>query len=124
MSYQIFVVEDHPSMRAAYAMVIKTQPDLRLCGEAASGEDALMAIPQLHPDLLLVDISLPGMSGLDLLKKLNTQQPDLPALIVSGHDKALYADSALTNAKGYIMKHEGPEALLTAIRRVLGTAKP
>ncbi len=119
MSYQIFVVEDHASMRAAYAMVIKTQPDLLLCGEAENAEDALTVIPGLQPDLILVDISLPGMSGLELLRQLNTAQPDLPAIIVSGHDKTLYADSALTNAKGYIMKHEGPEALLAAIWRVL-----
>jgi DNA-binding NarL/FixJ family response regulator len=119
MSYQIFIVEDHPSMRAAYRLVISTQPDLALCGEAASGEDALLAIPLLSPDLILVDISLPGMSGLDLLKQLNKQKPDLPALIVSGHDKDLYANSTLTNAKGYIQKHEGPEILLAAIRRIL-----
>jgi DNA-binding NarL/FixJ family response regulator len=120
MSYQIFIVEDHPSMRAAYKLVISTQPDLTLCGEAATGEDALLAIPAVAPDLVLVDISLPGMSGLDLLKQLNAQKPELPALIVSGHDKDLYSNSTLTNAKGYIQKHEGPEILLAAIRKILG----
>jgi DNA-binding NarL/FixJ family response regulator len=119
VNYQIFVVEDHPSMRAAYAILINAQPDLKLCGEASTAEDALESIPNMRPDLVLVDISLPGMSGLDLLKQLNVRFPDVPALIVSGHDRDLYTNSSLTNAKGYIMKHEGPEVLLSAIRRVL-----
>jgi DNA-binding NarL/FixJ family response regulator len=118
MSYRIYIVEDHPAMRDAYASIIKTRPDLELCGSAATAEIALAEIPQAQPDLALVDIALPGMNGIQLLTILSTQLPDLPALLVSGHDKEIYGANSLPNVKDFVMKHEGPNALLKAIYSV------
>ena len=96
---------------------------MEFCGEAASGEEALEKIPASAPDLVLVDISLPGMSGIDLARKLQEQQPTIPLLIVSGHEMRLYIDGDLSsvgaNVKGYVMKHQGPAVLLSEINRVL-----
>jgi DNA-binding NarL/FixJ family response regulator len=120
MAYQIFIVEDHPRMRATYCRMIQFQPDMDLHGEAASGEEALEKLGNSSPDLILVDVSLPGISGIELLRKLEELRPEMSALIVSGHDKELYMKEArFSNVKGYVMKHEGPEVLLETIRKVL-----
>jgi DNA-binding NarL/FixJ family response regulator len=119
MGYRIYIVEDHPAMRDAYASIIKTRPDLELCGIAATAEIALAEIAQARPDLALVDIALPGMNGIQFLTILSTKLPDLPALLVSGHDKEIYGANSLPNVKDFVMKHEGPNALLKAIYSVL-----
>ncbi len=130
MAHRIFLVEDHHVMRQAHADVIHYTPGLELCGEAGSGEEALKKIATSTPDLVLVDIALPGMSGLDLARRLEQEVPTLPLLIVSGHEKRLYFQNDLSgmgpNVKGYVMKHEGPVVLIQAIRRVLdkGVALP
>ena len=121
MKRQLFIVEDHPAMRDAYTLTINAEPDLTICGSASTAEHALSEINRLHPDLVLVDISLPGMSGIEFLRSLQAQRPDLPALIISGHDKAVY-NSAPANTKGFVMKHEGPDVLLAAIRRIFRNA--
>jgi DNA-binding NarL/FixJ family response regulator len=123
MKNQIFVVEDHPSMQEAYTLLLNSQADLAVCGTAASGEDALRQMMQVEPDLVLVDISLPGMSGLEFLRALNAQAPLLTAIIVSGHEREFYMDSKLPNVGDYVMKEEGPETLLTAIRRTLANKR-
>ncbi len=93
---------------------------LEVCGEAENTQQALQAIPGLAVDLVLLDISLPDRSGLDLVKELKTQQPHVRTLVVSMHEEMLYADRALrAGAHGYVMKHEGAEQLVQAIRHVL-----
>jgi DNA-binding NarL/FixJ family response regulator len=119
MKNRIFVVEDHPSMQEAYALLLNSQADLAVCGTASSGEEALRQIPQVEADLVLVDLSLPGMSGLEFLKVLSTHAPLLRAIIVSGHEREFYMDSKLPNVGAYVMKEEGPETLLETIRRTL-----
>jgi DNA-binding NarL/FixJ family response regulator len=123
MAHRIFLVEDHPVLRHSHAQVIQHTPGLEFCGEAGSGEEALEKIPASAPDLVLVDLSLPGMSGLDLIRQLEKERPELPLLIVSGHEMSLYQDdlkSMGTNVKAYVMKHQGPVFLLAEIMRVLG----
>lgn len=118
--YRVFLVEDHPVVREGYASLIEREPDLVLCGEAGSGPDAIDRIPKAAPDLALVDISLPQMSGLELIKNLSTIRPEMTMLVVSAHNEALYAERALrAGAQGYIMKHEPVPRLLDAIRTVL-----
>ena len=123
MSHRIFLVEDHAVMRQAHADLLLHTPGLELCGEAASGEEALEKLAASAPDLVLVDIALPGMSGLDLARHLEQELPTVPLLIVSGHEKQIYFQDNLSsvglNVKGYVMKHEGPVALLNQIRRTL-----
>lgn len=120
MTCRIFIVEDHPSMRSAYTMVINAEPDLEICGEAESAEETLEILDDFNPDLLLVDISLPGMSGIDLLRELQNQKRNLASIVVSGHDDRTYIDQILKyGASAYVMKHQGPDVLLETIRQVI-----
>ena len=115
------LVEDHPVVRHGLANLIDDEPDLAVCGGAESTTEALKLIPQLHPDVVLIDIALGEESGLELIKRVHDAHPDLPILALSMHDEALYAERALrAGAKGYIMKKEAMEKVMTAIRSVLG----
>jgi len=117
----IFIVEDHPVFREGLRQVVNREADLKVCGEAGDYDDALDGIVELQPDLALVDISLPGKSGLDLIRKLRSGSSKVKLLIVSMHDEALYADRVLrAGGDGYIMKQEDPEEIVHAIRDVLG----
>ena len=117
---RILVVDDHPILREGLLQSINRQPDMVVCGEAEDACQALGAVGRLKPDLVLVDISMPGRSGLELLKDIQTMHPGLPVLVLSMHDESLYAERVLrAGARGYIMKHERPKKLLEAIRYVL-----
>jgi DNA-binding NarL/FixJ family response regulator len=117
---RIVVVDDHPIVRQGLALLINREPDLVVCGEAEEAMGALHLLPSAHPDLLIVDISLNGPDGLDLLKSIRSIQPALPVLILSMHDESIYAERALrAGANGYIMKQEATEKVLVAVRRIL-----
>jgi DNA-binding NarL/FixJ family response regulator len=117
---RVLVVDDHPMTRAGLIHVINHQPDLIVCGEAESAAQALDILDSSQPDLLLIDITLPGKSGLELIKDVKAMHPELLMLVISMHDESLYADRVLrAGARGYITKHEGGEKLMEAIRRVL-----
>jgi len=117
---RVLVVDDHPMTRAGLIHVINHQPDLIVCGEAESAAQALDILDSSQPDLLLIDITLPGKSGLELIKDVKAMHPELLMLVVSMHDESLYADRVLrAGARGYITKHEGGEKLMEAIRHVL-----
>ena len=116
----VFVVDDHPLLRQGLALMINREPDLMVCGEAEEAQTALKEICARKPDILIVDISLKGPDGLDLLKNLRALHPDLPVLVLSMHDESIYAERALrARANGYIMKQEATEKVLVAIRRIL-----
>jgi DNA-binding NarL/FixJ family response regulator len=118
---KVFIVEDHPVFREGLVQIINSEGDLTVCGEAANAEQALEAIPNLKPDLVLVDISLPGKSGLELIKDLRARNGGVKLLVLSMHDEALYADRVLrAGGDGYIMKQEDPGEVVDAIRDVLG----
>ena len=118
---RILVVDDHPIFREGLLQSIGRQPDLVVCGEAENGSQALASIGRLKPDLMVVDLSLPGKSGFELVKDIQAIHPDLPVLVLSMHDESLYVERVLrAGARGYIMKHERPKKLLEAIRQVLG----
>jgi DNA-binding NarL/FixJ family response regulator len=117
----VFIVEDHPVFREGLVQVINSEGDMIVCGEAEDAEHALTAIRSLKPDLVLVDISLPGKSGLELIKDLRARNGGVKLLVLSMHDEALYADRVLrAGGDGYIMKQEDPEEVVHAIRDVLG----
>ncbi|MGA8739995.1 MAG: response regulator transcription factor [Terracidiphilus sp.] len=116
----VLVVDDHPLMRQGLALLINQQQDMHVCGEAEEAQAAMQAIARLHPDIMILDISLSGPDGLDLLKNIRTTNPDLPVLVLSMHDEAIYAERALrARANGYIMKQEATEKVLVAVRRIL-----
>ncbi len=114
------MVDDHPILRKGLSLLINQESDLVVQGEAEDARKALEMIEKLKPDLVIVDISLPGVDGLELLKNIRLRHAELPALVVSMHDEALFAERALrAGARGYIMKQEAVEKVLVAIRRVL-----
>jgi len=116
----VFVVDDHPIVRQGLTLLINRESDLAVCGEAEEMHSALAAIQALKPDILIVDISLNGPDGLELLKNIRITSPRLPVLILSMHDESIYAERALrAGANGYIMKQEATEKVLVAIRRIL-----
>ena len=116
----VLVVDDHPLMRQGLALLINQQQDMQVCGEAQEAQAAMHAIAQLRPDIMILDISLNGPDGLDILKNIRATNPDLPVLILSMHDEAIYAERALrARANGYIMKQEATEKVLVAVRRIL-----
>src|SRR5437868_772459 len=117
---KVFVVDDHPIVRQGLALLINQQPDLVVCGEAEEAQGALQGIVSCQPDILIVDISLNGPDGLELLKAVRARYPTLPVLILSMHDESIYAERALrAGANGYIMKQEATEKVLIAVRRIL-----
>jgi len=117
---KILLVDDHPLMRKGLAMTLEAEPDLNVYSQVPSAEDALNVVNEEVPDIAIVDISLPGMSGIELIKHLLALHPDLPVLIVSRHDEMLYAERAIrAGARGYIMKLEAGDVIVQAVRRVL-----
>ena len=119
-NHRVFIVDDHPLVREGLANLINQQTDVTVCGESEDSASAMSGIQALQPDVILVDISLKNESGLELVKTLKNQYPDLAVIVISMHDEALYAKRALhAGARGYVMKRETTKNVLTAIRRVL-----
>lgn len=118
---RVLIVDDHPIFRDGITQLINHQPDLLVCGGVCSAAHALTAVEQCQPDIMVVDISIQGTNGIELMKSIRAQHPSLPALMVSMHDENIYAERALrAGARGYIMKGAPPEKVVEAIRRVLG----
>jgi DNA-binding NarL/FixJ family response regulator len=117
---RILVIDDHPIVRQGLALLLNREPDLVVCGEAEEASGAMHVLASARPDVLIVDISLNGPDGLDLLKNIRTTHPTLPVLILSMHDESVYAERALrAGANGYIMKQEATDKVLVALRRIL-----
>jgi DNA-binding NarL/FixJ family response regulator len=118
---RVFIVDDHPLVREGLTNLINGQDDLIVCGEAKDSARAINGIAKARPDVAVIDISLENESGLELVKQLASQFPQVALIILSMHDEALYAERALrAGARGYVMKHETSKSVLASIRRVLG----
>jgi len=118
--HKIFVVDDHPIVREGLVQMVNNEQDLTVIGQGEDAYGSLRAIRAAKVDLVLLDVSLKDSDGIELLKELKAQEPELPVLMLSMHDESLYAERALrAGARGYIMKQEAPSTLLDAIRRVL-----
>jgi DNA-binding NarL/FixJ family response regulator len=119
-SVTFLVVDDHPIFRQGVVALIKSNEHYQVCGEAGSAEEALSCLDGTVPDMALVDISLTGQSGLDLVKTLKAAHPRILILIISMHDEAVYAARALrAGARGYVMKQEAASVMMEAITTVL-----
>ena len=117
---RIMIVDDHPMMREGLRQLIANEPDLSVCCEVENAHQCLESVANSAPSLALVDITLPGKNGLELIKDLQAMHPELPILVISMHDEALYAERVLrAGGRGYIMKQEGGKKLMEAIRQVL-----
>jgi DNA-binding NarL/FixJ family response regulator len=118
--YRVLLVDDHPIVRQGLALLIDRESDLSVCGEAEGAHTAFHAITTLRPDIVVLDISLSGPDGLDVLKEIRTKSASLPVLILSMHEESIYAERTMrAGANGYIMKQEATEKVLVAIRRIL-----
>ncbi len=117
---KILIVDDHQIVRQGMALLLGCEADLDICGEAADAEEALALLHAQLPDLIIIDISLPGVSGLDLIKQIKARYAQLPMLVMSMHDESLYLERAFhAGARGYVMKEEGTEKVLQAVRKLL-----
>jgi DNA-binding NarL/FixJ family response regulator len=116
---RIVIVDDHPLFRKGLQEMIHSDGTFAVCGEAGNASEAMDVIRKLTPDLAIVDISLPGANGIELIKNIRTEFSQLPILVLSMHDESLYALRALrAGAEGYVMKHEAMANVITAIREV------
>lgn len=117
---RIIIVDDHTMMRDGLKQLIDAEADLECSGLASNTPEALLLIEKSKPDMMTVDITLPGRNGLELIKDVLAFAPDLPILVISMHDETLYAQRVLkAGAKGYVMKDADSDTLLRAIRQVL-----
>ena len=118
---RIVVVDDHPLFRKGLEQLINSANDtFEICGEAGDAAEGMSRIRELKPDLVIVDLSLPGANGIELIKNIRAEFEKLPVLILSMHDESLYALRALrAGAQGYVMKQEALENVIGAIREVL-----
>jgi len=124
MSIRILITDDHAIVREGLRRILGASPDMMVVGEAAEGIEALEKIETCQPDAVLVDISMPGMSGIDLINRIREAHPHLPVLVLSMHKEEQFAVRALkVGASGYLTKDCAPEQLAQAIRRVVAGGK-
>jgi DNA-binding NarL/FixJ family response regulator len=117
---QVFIVDDHPVVRDGLTTIINHEQDLNVCGQADDAPEALKAIDELKPDVVVVDISLKSSNGIELTKSINARHINLFVIVLSLHDESVYAErSLLAGAKAYLMKDAASESIIKAIRTVL-----
>ena len=117
---RVLIVDDHPVVRQGLRHLLESAADLAVCGEAESAAEARTAIHRLHPDGLICDISLRQVDGIELVRNLRAHFPQLPILVLSALDEAIYCARMLAlGVSGYIMKEASTEQVLVSLRRVL-----
>lgn len=117
---RVLIVDDHPIVRQGLKRMIEAEPDMEVCGEAATEAQARRAIRELTPDIVIVDLALQEGDGLELVRDVHAHHPDVPMLVLSMHDETIYAERLLSEgASGYIMKQAAADQLLNALRTVL-----
>lgn len=118
---RIMLADDHGIVRTGLKQVISDAPEFSVCAEARDGDEVLALVRQSPPDLLLLDMSMPGRSGIDLIKQLKSEYPKLPILVLSMHKEEQYAVRAIkSGAAGYLTKEHAAEQLIAALRKVAG----
>ena len=117
---RVLIVDDHPVLRQGLMQVIDDEPDLVVCGEAKDAEEALEELESSKPDLAVVDLSLNGRSGLELVHDMKARRPSMAVLVYSMYDETLYAERAVrAGASGYVMKRESIDEVLAALRQII-----
>ena len=117
---KILLVDDHPLLREGLKRLIITDHNLVVCGMVATVEGAIALVESEQPDMVITDLTLPGRSGMDLIKELHASHPKTPLLVLSMHDENIYATRTVqAGGSGYIMKDTSPERLVEAIHTVL-----
>jgi len=117
---RILIGDDHTVVRRGLQQILSDEPDMSVVGEAHNAQEVLALVRKQHWDLVVLDISMPGRSGLDIIEELKHERPKLPVLILSMHPEDRYAVRALrVGAAGYLTKESVPEELVKAIRKVV-----
>lgn len=120
MTTRIYIVDDHPLVRQGLSQIIASEADMEICGEAEDSPTAMKGVGEANPDAIIVDISLKGNNGLELIKNLKAIHESIPILVFSMHDETIYAQRALrAGAKAYVMKKEAPSKVVDAIRKII-----
>lgn len=120
MTTRIYIVDDHPLVRHGLSQIVANEADMEICGEAEDSPAAIRGVGEANPDAIIVDISLKGANGLELIKNLKAIHEDIPILVFSMHDETIYAQRALrAGAKAYVMKKESPSKVVDAIRKII-----
>lgn len=120
MTTRIYIVDDHPLVRQGLSQIVASEADMEICGEAEDSPAAIRGVGEANPDAIIVDISLKGANGLELIKNLKAIHEDIPILVFSMHDETIYAQRALrAGAKAYVMKKESPSKVIDAIRKII-----
>ena len=115
----VMLVDDHAVVRMGFRLLIEAAPDMRVVAEAASGEDAVRVVEEARPDVVVMDISMPGIGGLEALRRILAKAPEARVLVLSAHEDAMHARRTLkAGAAGYLTKRSAAEALIEAIRQV------
>lgn len=116
---KVMLVDDHAVVRAGYQMLLKNLPDLEVIAEAASGEEAYRLHSTYQPDVIVMDLSLPGISGLETIKRINSRGTKTKILVFSMHEETIFVEQALqAGASGYITKSSAPQLLVEAIKKL------
>lgn len=120
MTTRIYIVDDHPLVRQGLSQIVANEADMEICGEAEDSPTAMKGVGEANPDAIIVDISLKGNNGLELIKNLKAIHENIPILVFSMHDETIYAQRALrAGAKAYVMKKESPSKVVDAIRKII-----
>ena len=118
---RILLVDDHPIVRHGMRQLIEVEEDMMVCGEAADAIEGLSVLQSSNPDMAIVDISMEGKNGIELIKDIRVRQKDFPIIVLSVHSEVTYAERALkAGAQGYILKQEAPGIIISAIRKIMG----
>lgn len=116
---RVMLADDHAVVRMGFRLLLEASPDIRVVAEAESGEDAVRRFQEVHPDVLVLDISMPGIGGLEALSRILAREPGAKILVLTAHEDAMHAKRVLkAGALGYLSKRTAPEALIQAIRMV------
>ncbi|KRM54998.1 response regulator [Lacticaseibacillus sharpeae] len=117
MSLKILIVDDHQILRTGLRMIMATEPDLDVVGEAVDGQSGLAAIAELHPDVVLTDIRMPGMDGITMLTELRKTQPDLPVVVLTTFDDQQPIQAAMRlGARGFLLKDATADTIIATVR--------
>ncbi len=121
---EVLLADDHSIVRAGLRRLIEDSGDMHVIAEAADGREALRLAAKEKPDVVVVDISMPGLDGLEVISRLHCDSPELPILVLTMHEEGQYVVRAIeAGAMGYLTKQSAPEQLVNAIRKVLGGSR-
>src|SRR5499426_4550327 len=118
-SIRVMLVDDHAVVRMGFRLLLQGTPDIEVVAEADSGEEAVRQFPEVEPEVVVMDISMPGIGGLEAIGRILARQPAARVLVLSAHEDAMHARRVLkAGAVGYLTKRSAAEALIQAIRQV------